>query len=88
MVQLIDIGNVMSLAGYLPLIAAATLSVIGLFVLSRNRKAAVNRLFAAGMFALAGADAGWLFFVQSSGAFPLVLWQRIMVAAHIVMLLI
>ena len=68
MVQLIDIGNVMSLAGYLPLIAAAVLAGIGFFVLSRNRKAAVNWLFAAGMFALAGADAAHFGIVQSSGA--------------------
>ncbi len=86
MAQPIDIANVTQLADYLPLIAAAVLTGIGLFVLSRNRRVAINRLFAAGMFALAGADAGWFFFVQSSGAFPLVLWQRIMVAAHIVML--
>ncbi len=86
MAQPIDIANVTQLAGYLPLIAAATLSGIGLFVLGRNRKAVVNRLFAAAMLALAGADTAWFFFAQSSGASSLVLWQRTIVAAHIVML--
>ncbi len=48
MVQPFGIGKINSLAGYVPLMAAATLCGISLFVLSRNRKAAVNRLFAAG----------------------------------------
>ena len=86
MAQPIEIGNVTLLAGYLPLVAGAMLAGIGLFVLCRNHKAVVNLFFAAGMFALAGADAGWFFFAQSSGAFSLVLWQRIIVAANVVML--
>ncbi len=86
MAQPIDIANVTQLAGYLPLIAAATPSGIGLFVLGRNRKAVVNRLFVAAMLALAGADTAWFFFAQSSGALSLVLWQRTIVAANIVML--
>ncbi len=75
-----------SLVGYLPLMAAGVLFGIGLFVLSRNRRAAVNRLFAAGILALAGADAAWFTFVQSSGASSLVLWQRMVAAANIIML--
>ncbi len=53
MAQSIDVRIAFSLAGYLSLIAAAMLCEIGLFVLSRNAKAAVNQLFAAGMLALA-----------------------------------
>ncbi len=62
------------------------LSGIGLFVLSRNCIAAVNWLFAAGMLTVGGDDAAWFAFIQSSGAFSLVLWQRIIVAANVVML--
>ncbi len=82
----IDIAKVSPLAGYLPLMAAALLAGIGLFVLSRNHGVGVNRLFAAGVLALAGVDAAWFGFVQSSGALSLVLWQRTIVAGHIVML--
>ncbi len=86
MAQAIDIGSVIHLKVYFPLIGAVTLLGIGLIVLSRNRKAAVNQLFAAGMFALAGADAAWFAFVHSSSASALLLWQRIILATHIVML--
>ena len=90
MARLIDIemAPVSAMAVYLPLAAAIMLAGIGLFVFSRNYKAGVNRLFGAGMLALACSDAAWFFFVQSSGASSLVLWQRIIVAANIILLLI
>ncbi len=86
MAQVIDSGNLIRLKGYFPLIGAVTLFGIGLFVLSRNRKAAVNQLFAAGILALAVADAAWFASVHSSSASILLLWQRIILATHIVML--
>ncbi len=86
MSQVIDIGNVVRLKMYFPLMGAVTLFGIGLFVLSRNRKAAVNQLFATGMLALAGADAAWFAFTHASSASVLLLWQRIILASHIVML--
>ncbi len=88
MPQSIDIGKVISVTSYLPMMAAATLVLVGLFVLSRNHRAGVNRLFAAGMLALAGADIAWFAFIHSSGASTLLLWQRILLATSIVMLLV
>ena len=88
MARPINIANASPLVIYLPMLAALFLAGIGLFVLSRNRNAPVNRLFAAGMFALAWSDAAWFFFVQSSGASSLVLWQRIIIAANVVLLLV
>jgi putative PEP-CTERM system histidine kinase len=84
--QVIDIGNVISLKVYFPLIGATMLFGLGFFVLCQDRKAAVNQLFAAGMLALAGADAAWFALVHSSSASALLLWQRIILATHIVML--
>jgi len=84
--QVIDIGNLIRLKVYFSLIGAATLFGIGLFVLSRNRKAAVNQLFAAGMLALAVGDAAWFASAHSSSPSILLLWQRIILASHIVML--
>jgi hypothetical protein len=86
MAQVIDMANVRFIGGYFPVISAAMLFGIGLFILSRNRKAAVNQLFSAGMLALAGADVAWFAFAQSSSASWLLLWQRIILATHIVML--
>jgi len=86
MAQVIDIGNVIRLKGYFPLIGAVTLFGIGLFVLSRNRKAVVNQLFAAGVLALAGADAAWFASAHSSSPSSILLWHRIILASHIVTL--
>lgn len=90
MARLIDIemAHMSPIVGYLPVAAVVMLAGIGLFVLSRNHKAAVNRLFATGMLALACSDAAWFFFVQSSGAASLLLWQRTIVAVNIILLLI
>ncbi len=86
--RLIDIQIVRAIPaiGYLSLAAAIMLGAIGLFVFSRNHKAAVNRLFTAGMLALACSDATSFFFVQSSSASSLLLWQRTIVAANIILL--
>lgn len=78
--------KVIAVTTYIPLMAGVALAGIGLFVLSRNRKAAVNRLFAGGTLALVVADVAWFGFVNSSGASLLVWWQRVVVAAHILML--
>lgn len=62
--QGVDVMDVMGLTTYMLLIAAAALAGLGLFVFSRNHKAAVNRLFAAGMLGLAAVDLGWFGFVR------------------------
>ncbi len=86
MAQAIDIGNIIRLKMYFPLIGAVMLFGLGFFVLCRVRRSAANQFFSAGMFALAGADAAWFAFAHSSSLSSLLLWQRIILATHIVML--
>ncbi len=84
--QVIDIGNVIRLKMYFPFIGATMLFGLGFFVLCRDRKSAANQFFAAGMFALAGADAAWFASAHSSSPSSLLLWQRVILATHIVRL--
>jgi len=86
MAQVIDIGNVIRLKMYFPLIGATMLFGLGFFVLCQDRKSAANQFFAAGMFALAGADAAWFASAHSSSPSSLLLWQRVILATHMVML--